>query len=70
MKRKKERYLITEDDAYHIECLIEMLALAVWEILRDKSEDGPPADDENEDCVSFVDKFTEEVYDLTNGIPF
>lgn len=41
MEKKKERYLITEDDAYHIECLISMLALAVWEILRDKSEDGP-----------------------------
>ena len=66
MKKKKERYLITEDDAYHIECLISMLALAVWEILRDKSEDGPPDDD----CVSFVDKFADECFDLTNKIPF
>jgi hypothetical protein len=69
MEKKKERYLITEDDAYHIECLIEMLALAVWEILRDKSEDGPP-DDKDEGCVSFVDKFAEECFDLTTEIPF
>ena len=68
MEIKKERYLITEDDAYHIECLIEMLALAVWEILRNKSKDGPP-DPEDKD-FSFVDKFAKEAFDLTNQIPF
>ena len=66
----KERYLITEDDAYHIESLISMLALAVWEILRDKNEDGPPKNDDDQERFSFVDKFTDEAFDLTHEIPF
>lgn len=69
MERKKERYLITEDDAYQIEGLIELLAMAVWEILRDKSEDGPPDPDED-DIVSFVDRLEKEAFDAVQQIPF
>jgi hypothetical protein len=67
-KIKKERYTITEDDAYQIEGLIELLAMAVWEILRDKSQDGPPF--EEEDSVSFVEKFEKEANDVIFDPPF
>jgi len=50
-KYEKERYTITEDDAFHIESLIELLAMAIWEILRDKRQDAPPLDDDDDPFV-------------------
>ena len=72
IKRRKERYIITEDEAYQIEGLIELLAMAVWEILRDKREDGPPIDDDDDDDdrFSFVEKFEKDARNAAIDIPF
>lgn len=65
---QKEHYVITEEDAYHIESLIELLAMAVWEILRDKRQEMAPPDEG--DDFSFVQQFENETNDILFTPPF
>ena len=68
-KYEKELYTINEDDAFHIESLIELLAMAIWEILRSRSTQLPPLDDDD-DAFVCLKQFKKDTMDVIINPPF
>lgn len=57
--RKQESYTITEMEAYRIECLIQLLGMAIWEILRHELQEPPP--DGQKPTCSFIGEYEKEI---------